>query len=113
MGRPAISLNPVAENALRLLGAQVRLARHAKRWSSAELAMRAGVTQRTVLSLENGTPTVSIGNALNIAVLAGVELFGIADPVELALARRRGEERVALIPSKTYAPRDDDDEGDF
>ncbi|NQX04681.1 helix-turn-helix domain-containing protein [Rathayibacter sp. VKM Ac-2856] len=112
MGRTAISLNPVAGDALRLLGAQVRIARHARRWSSAELAARAGVSVPTVLALETGKPSVSIGNALNIAVLAGVDLFGITDPVELARARKRGEDRVALLPAKTYMPREGAD-GDF
>lgn len=105
MGRKEISLSPAASDATKLLGAQVRQARHDKGWSAAELATRAGVSQRTVLSVEKGEPSVSLGNAFNIAVLAGVPMFQTTDPVELTLMRRRGEDRVALLPSKTYAKR--------
>lgn len=113
MGRQAISMNPVAQNALALLGAQVRTARNAKKWSAAELATRAGVSLPTVLSLEKGRPSVSIGNAFNIAVVAGVDLFGYRTPTDLAYARRRGEEIVALLPARTRAPKTRDDDGDF
>jgi transcriptional regulator with XRE-family HTH domain len=114
MSRRRIAMNPVAADAARLFGAQIRLARQAKRWTAAELAQRAGVSPRTVLGAEAGSESISFGNVLNVAVLAGVELFGVTDPVELARARRRGEERVALIPSKVYpsAVRGDDD-GDY
>lgn len=111
MPRRRIAMNPVAADAARLLGTQIRQARQAKRWTAAELAERAGVSPRTVLGAEAGSESVSIGNVLNVAVLAGVDLFGFSDPVDLAQARRRGEERVALIPSKVYpsAARGDDD----
>jgi transcriptional regulator with XRE-family HTH domain len=91
------------------------MARHAKKWTALELADRAGVSRRTVLNAEAGSESVSLGNILNIAALAGVELFGFSDPVELARARRRGEERLALIPSKVYPATggDTDDDYDF
>ena len=112
MTRRRIAMSPVAENAAALLGTQIRLARHAKRWTAADLAERAGVSRVTVLNAEAGSPSVSLGNVLNMASLVGVELFGLDDPVELARARRRGEERLALIPSKVYKERGSGD-GDF
>jgi transcriptional regulator with XRE-family HTH domain len=113
MGRQKISLNPVAESAAVLLGAQIRTARHAKKWTSDELARRAGVSRITVLNTEAGSPSVSLGNALNLAALAGVPLFGIDDPVELAQARARAVERLALLPTRVDPPRDGGDGGDF
>jgi len=104
---------PVASDAARLLGTQVRTARQRKRWSAAELAERAGVSQRTVLAIEAGQPTPSIGNVLNVAALAGVELFEKSDPVELALARRRAEEHLALLPARVHKLRDEDRDGDY
>jgi len=107
-------MTPVAENAAALLGTQIRQARRTKRWTAAELADRAGVSRTTVLNAEAGSAAVSLGNALNIAALAGVALFGIDDPVELARARRRGEEQLALLPSKVYKLKSgNDDDGDF
>lgn len=114
MSRRKIAMTAVAENAAVLLGTQIRLARHAKKWTAAELADRAGVSRITVLQAEKGSPNTSLGNVLNIAAIAGVELFGLDDPVELARARRRGEERLALVPSKVYpSVKRDDGDGDY
>lgn len=113
MSRREISMMPMAAEAARLLGAQIRLARHDKRWSAAELAERAGVSQRTVLAIEAGKPTPSIGNVLNIATLAGVELFSRSDPLDIALARRRAEERLALLPVQVRKLNDRDDDGAY
>jgi len=113
MSRREISMMPMAEEAARLLGTQIRLARHNKRWSAAALAERAGVSQRTVLAIEAGKPTPSIGNVLNLAALAGVELFAMSDPLEIAIARRRAEERLALLPAQVRRLEDKDDDGDF
>lgn len=106
-------MTPVAAEAARLLGLQIRLARHDKRWSAAELAERAGISQRTVLAVEAGKPEPSIGNALNLAALVGLPLFGQSDPVEIALARRRAEDRLALLPAHVRKLSDKDDDGDY
>ena len=113
MSRREISMTPMAAEAARLLGAQIRLARHDKRWSAAELAERAGVSQRTVLAIEAGKPAPSIGNVLNLAALVGVELFNRTDPLEIALARRRAEDRLALLPALVRKLNDKDDDGDY
>ena len=113
MGRRAIAMTPAAAEAARLLGAQIRLARHDRRWSAAELAERAGVSQRTVLAVEAGKPEPSIGNALNLAALVGVELFSQSDPTQIALARRRAEERLALLPARVRKLNDKDDDGHY
>lgn len=106
-------MTPTAAEAARLLGAQIRLARQDKRWSASDLAERAGVSQRTVLAIEAGKPAPSIGNALNVAALAGVELFSQSDPRELSLARRRAEDRLALLPALVRKLKDTDDDGDY
>ncbi len=115
MGRQQVSAHRVAREALRLLGAQVRLARTAKNWTLAELATAAGVSRYTVSQIEKGAPAVSIGNALSVAAIAGVPLFSADDPAELSRMRARGEERVALLPSRVDHPRtgQDDDDLDF
>lgn len=108
-------MTPSAADAARLLGVQIRMARQEKRWSATELAERAGVSQRTVLAVEAGKPAPSIGNVFNLAVLAGVDLFGQSDPADLAYARRRAEERLELLPRlvRKLKNRDDDDDFDF
>ena len=112
MGRQQTSVHPAARDALRLLGAQVRAARTLKGWTGDDLASAAGVSCRTITQIEKGAPAVSIGNALSVAAIAGVPLFGTDDPGELALMRARAEERVALLPARVdRARREVDDDG--
>ena len=115
MGRRAIGLHPAARDAVTVLGQQVRLARARKGWTAAELAHAAGVSDYVVSSVERGSPSVSIGNVLNVAAIAGVPLFGVDDPSELTVMRRRGEERLSLLPQRVVARRPvaDDDGLDF
>jgi len=67
-----------------LTGSQVRVARHALKWSSEKLAQKSGVSSRTIkrIESENGvpnsnTPTLS---ALRLALeAAGIEFIGSPD----------------------------------
>ncbi|GAB07206.1 helix-turn-helix domain-containing protein [Gordonia amarae] len=115
MGRQEPSLHPAAREALRVLGAQVRAARIEKRWTGADLARAAGVSRYTITQIENGAPSVAVGNVLSVAAIAGVPLFGAADRAELAVIRARAEDRVALLPSRVDKPkrRMSDDALDF
>lgn len=114
MAKSEIMLNRTANDALRTLAGQIRLARHRKGWTAADLGARIGVSGRTVSAIESAQPGVAIGTVLNAAAVTGVPLFG-AEGSELARLRRRGEESVALIPARTYRPRqlDSSDDLDF
>lgn len=113
MGRTRVGPHPAARDAARLLGAQVREARTRKGWTGDDLAAAAGVSRYTITQIEGGSASVSIGNALSAAAVAGVPLFGVSDPVELAMLRARAEERIALLPSRVDHPRARDDDGDL
>ena len=102
--RRVVALSATRE-ALGVLGTQIRAARHDRGWTAAELAERIGVSQSTVLAIENGAPGTAIANVFNAAVMAGVPLFGTEDRAELARMRRAGEERRALLNSRVYHPR--------
>lgn len=101
---------PLAAEALRVLGDQVRIARHRRGWSAQSLADRIGVTRKTIHAIESGTPTVATGTAFNAAFMTGVPLFGIEDRIQAAEMRRRGEEIISLLPARVDTPREDDDE---
>lgn len=105
---------PAARDALAVLGTQIRLARRDRGWTAAELASRLGVSPPTVHAIESGAPGTAIGTVFNAALLVGVPLFGVDDWAELARMRRRGEERLALIPSRVHGSADtrDEDTGD-
>lgn len=102
MGRQAIAMLPEARDAAVTLGALVRRYRQDRSMKIAELAARAGVSERTVSLIERGSPTVSIGNVFNVAAVVGVPLFGTADPTALALIA----ERERVIASQRLQVRD-------
>jgi transcriptional regulator with XRE-family HTH domain len=92
-----------AEQAARLLGAQVELARRERRWPIRELAERAGVSVNTARRVESGDLTVGIGTVFDVAALLGIPLFHedrarVAGELELVNAR------LAALPRRTHAP---------
>jgi len=100
MGRERIGLVGMARDALDVMGQQVAMARRERQMTIEELAARAGVSGRTVRSVERGDAAVSFGNVLRIAVAAGVPVFGAETPAELAQLRRLGQDRLALLPTR-------------
>ena len=89
MARASVIATRAADDALRVLGAQIRFARHGKNWTAAELGARIGVSPRTITSIESGNPSASIGNVFNAAITVGVNLFS-AEANELAASGAGG-----------------------
>lgn len=81
MGRRRLDPTPSARYMMEILGTQVRQRRAELKITAADLGMRAGVGPRVVTALENGSPTVSLGNAIEIALAAGVMLLGRVAPI--------------------------------
>jgi len=106
-------MSPQAADAARILGQQIRLARHQSRLTAAQLAERIGVSPRTMTLIERGDPSVSVGHVLNAAAAAGVALFDITDPRTLARARQQGEQALTLIPSNVRNRREQGIDDDF
>lgn len=104
---------PAAQDALVVLGQQIRTARVKRGWTAANLAARIGVSPTTVTAVEAGTPGTAAGTVLNAAVMTGVPLFGTDDPFELVRLRRSGEQMLALIKQRVYVSTADDDGSDF
>lgn len=100
MAKRPLNPPPMAADALRVLGGQIRQARHTRRWTAKDLASRVGVSEATILAAESGRPGTAAGTLFHAAVLVGVPLFGVEDRAEMARMRVRGEERLALIPSR-------------
>lgn len=111
MSKKPVALSRTANDVLRVLAAQIRVARHRKGWTAANLAARIGVSSRTVTAIEAAQPGVAIGSVLNAAAVTGVSLFAAEGPALTAL-RRRGEESVALLPTRTFPPTDDGRDSD-
>lgn len=99
-----------SSEAIRLLGARIRLGRKQRRWSESELAERAGIARATLQKIEKGDPTCTIGLVFEVATLAGVRLFD-ADMDDLARHRVETDALLSLLPKHTHAPKrnvDDD-----
>jgi len=104
MVKRALSPRPLVDDALKTAGQLVRAGRIERKWPVAELAGRAGVSERTVRAVEAGSPGSSFATVLELLYLTGNSPFGVEDPAEMARMRRRGEERLALLPSRARKP---------
>jgi transcriptional regulator with XRE-family HTH domain len=89
--------------ALKLLGAQIRLARKQRGLTEAGLAERVGIARSTLQAIEKGEPGVEIGLAFEAATLVGVPLF---EPEGATLAPHiaRIEDTLTLLP-RSVRPR--------
>ncbi|WP_168223350.1 helix-turn-helix transcriptional regulator [Plantibacter sp. M259] len=113
MSRNKIVMSVQAADAARILGQQIRLSRHARKMTAAQLAVLIDVSPRTMTLIERGDPSVSFGHVLNAAVAAGVALFDITDPKTLARTRGQGEQVLTLIPSNVRNRREQGTDDDF
>jgi transcriptional regulator with XRE-family HTH domain len=98
------------EEALLLLGKEIRLNRKKHNWNESDLAERAGIARATLQKIESGNPGCAIGLFFEIAVLVGIKLF---DSEEATLRRHlaQADEKLTLLPRKvrhkTMLPDDD------
>ena len=100
----------LTEEALLLLGKQIRLARKRRRMSEHDLAARIGIARSTLQLIEKGNPSVAIGLVLEAATLTGVDLF-VPEATTLAPQIERTGDKLALMPGSVRKPRrevDDD-----
>jgi transcriptional regulator with XRE-family HTH domain len=92
--------------AAELLGSQVREARIERRWTVRELAERAGISTSTLLKVEQGDPSVTLGVALDVATLVGVPLF-YEERADLGAELTRRRDRMTLLPQRVRKPEED------
>jgi transcriptional regulator with XRE-family HTH domain len=86
-----------AFEACQLLGGLIQLGRKNKKWSTQNLADRAGITRLTLHKIERGEMSCSIGLFFEVAALVGVSLFDMDDQ---GLSRQldRLTYKLALLP---------------
>lgn len=108
----AKTMTPQARDAARALGAQVAAARRRRRWTAERLAEQAGISVPTLRKVERGDTSVTLGTALDVAVLVGVPLF-TPTPDQLPLLAGRLEAQAALLGSRVVPIDDDGLDDDF
>lgn len=62
-----------AKEVIKSLGSQIKLARKRRQWTIAELAQKVGVTSPTIIALEKGVSTVSVGVLISALWTLGME----------------------------------------
>ena len=74
-----------AKEALAQLGEQIRMARKRRQWTIAELAKKISVSSPTIIALEKGEPTVSVGVLVSTLWTLGLEteLLNLANPNDI------------------------------
>lgn len=85
--------DPLAENALRDLGAKVAAWRKLQLLTQVDLARRAGVSRPVITRLERGEDGVGIGALLRVLVVLGIEndLLAALDPYQSRFGRELAE----------------------
>ena len=98
--KSAISEELLAQ--LQDLGSRLSRLRIARGVRQEEAALRAGISRRTVVGIENGTPSVAIGQIIRLldAIAPGktlCSLFTETDPSVVALAHAEQRQRARKI----------------
>lgn len=99
-----------AQDAVQLLGEQIKLGRKQRKWTEHNLADRAGISRATLQKIENGEMSCAIGLVFEVAALVGVTLFE-QDKLPLSRHIEQTRDKIALLPKriqvKTKAVDDD------
>jgi transcriptional regulator with XRE-family HTH domain len=104
MAKRSVPLRPHVPDALSVWGQLIRRGRINLSWTAKDLATRANVSEQTVLAPEGGSRGTAAGTMTELSDLVGVPLVGIEDRAELAIRRQRGQELLALLPSRVGRP---------
>lgn len=73
MDKKSAILLPKTRQILETVGEQIKLARLRRKFSGEMVAERAGIGRNTLISIEQGKPSVSIGHYLNVLKVLGLE----------------------------------------
>lgn len=73
MAGKKVLLLPGAKKILTTVGENIKMARLRRKLSSEQVAERANISRPTLLSIEKGSPGISIGSYLQVLVVLGLE----------------------------------------
>jgi transcriptional regulator with XRE-family HTH domain len=90
--------------ALEVLAQMIRVGRIDRKMSAQEMADRAGISRPLLRRIESADPGCSIGSVFEVAVIAGVPLFG-GEPDRIETHRSALSEKLNLLPQRARKPR--------
>jgi transcriptional regulator with XRE-family HTH domain len=73
MAKKTTTLLPKTEKILEQVGEQIRLARLRRKLAAGLIAERAGISRATLWAVENGSPSVALGNYAAVLVALGLQ----------------------------------------
>ncbi|MDR0973714.1 MAG: helix-turn-helix domain-containing protein [Prevotellaceae bacterium] len=73
MKQKSILLLPRLSSLLSRLGEEMKLARLRRKWSTEQVAERAGISRSTLWQIEKGMPNVSMGAYVQVLFVLGLE----------------------------------------
>lgn len=91
-----------AQEAAKLMGAQIKLGRKQRHWSEQNLADRAGISRATLQKIENGEMSCAIGLVFETATIVGLKLFEL-DNHPLSKNIEHTQDKIALLPQRIKA----------
>ncbi len=86
-----------SSDAAQLMGSLIRIARKEHKFTTQEVAERAGISRGLLQRIEKGDPKCSIGAIFEVAAIVGVKLFD-AEETTLAKHIRQTGDKLALLP---------------
>ena len=90
--------------ALEVLAQMIRVGRLDRKMSAQEMADRAGISRPLLRRIENADPGCAIGSVFEVAVIAGVPLWG-GEPDQLESQRSALSEKLNLLPQRARKPK--------
>jgi transcriptional regulator with XRE-family HTH domain len=92
-------LLPANQHILNILGENIKLARLRRKLSSEQVSQRASITRNTLYKIEHGSPSVSLGNYLQVLFVFGLQQdftnLAFNDPLG-----RKLQDAGLLVPSR-------------
>ena len=99
-----------SREAAALMGKMIRLYRTERKFTTQDLADRAGISRVTLQKIEKGDMKCEIGLVFEVATLVGIRLFE-TDTMSIGSLEERVEDKIALLPKsirKSKRPVSDD-----
>jgi transcriptional regulator with XRE-family HTH domain len=90
--------------ALEVLAQMIRAGRMDRKMTAEEMVNRAGISRPLLRRIEAADPSCAIGSVFEVAVIAGVPLFG-GEPDRLETQRSALTEKLSLLPQRVRKPK--------
>lgn len=93
-----------SREAVGLMSKMIRLYRKERKFTTQDLANRAGISRITLQKIEKGDMKCEIGIVFEVAALVGIKLFE-TDSATIGSLEEKIEDKLALLPKSIRTPK--------